>query len=483
MCPPDPAVRAGRRRGPLIMKSPRTRVRLTLPRGPLRRGRTGAPVATFLALLGLLQASCGREAPGERPVEAATAPGPGRWRHLPAPPPGSPGGAALSEEIERLQTLGYVQGSQLAGAGLGVTRYDPDRSEAGLNLCTSAHESGAFLMDMGGRTLHRWAVEFQDVWPDVEVKPDQPSRQCWRRVRLLPNGDLLAIWDGAGLVKVDRDSRVLWKQWNGAHHDLDLGPDGDIYVIAREAHIMRRVNPRGPVVEDFVLVLDREGREKSRVSLIEAFERSERYRRIWDERVTRDADVLHTNTIELLDGRLADRLPAFARGNVLVSMRSLDAIAVVDLAERRVVWAAKGEWKAQHEPTVLEDGHLLLFDNAGRRGSSAVLELEPVTMSTVWEYRGTDAAPFFSSTCGTAQRLAGGNTLITESDSGRAFETTPGKEIVWEYLSPHRAGPGDRLVATLFEVHRLSTGFVRSWLDPKVVGPEPGDRTAVPPRP
>jgi len=402
---------------------------------------------------------------------------------VPAPNPESPGGAALSEELERLQTLGYVQGSQPAGVGVGVTRYDPDRSEAGLNLCTSAHESGAYLMDMAGRTLHRWAVRFEDAWPGVEVKPDQSSRQCWRRVRLLPNGDLLAIWDGAGLVKVDRESRVVWKQWNGAHHDLDVGPDGDIYVIAREAHIMRRVNPAGPVVEDFVLVLDREGKEKSRVSLIEAFERSDEYRHIWDERPGRDADVLHTNTIELLDGRLADRVPAFARGNVLVSMRSLDAIAVVDLADRRVVWAAKGPWKAQHEPTVLDSGHLLLFDNVGRRGSSAVLELEPLTMRTVWEYRGTDAAPFFSSTCGTAQRLGGGNTLVTESDSGRAFEVTPGKEIVWEYLSPHRAGPEGRLVATLFEVHRLHPDFVRSWLDAEATGPEPGDPAAAPPRP
>ena len=43
---------------------------------------------------------------------------------------------------------------------------------------------------------------------------------------------------------------------------------------------------------------------------------------------------------------------------------------------------------------------------------------------------------FFSELCGTCQRLPNGNTLITESTRGRAFEVTPDKEIVWEFVSP-----------------------------------------------
>lgn len=72
-----------------------------------------------------------------------------------------------------------------------------------------------------------------------------------------------------------------------------------------------------------------------------------------------------------------------------------------------------------------------------------------------WEYSGSEAQPFYTRSCGTAQRLPGGNTLIIESDNGRAFEVTPDGSIVWEFYNPHRAGDQDEFIATLFRVARI----------------------------
>jgi hypothetical protein len=320
-------------------------------------------------------------------------------------------------------------------------------------------------MDMGGRVLHRWAASFEDVWPGTKGPGTKLSLQFWRRVELFPNGDLLVIWDGHGIARLDRSSQVIWKRLNRAHHDLDVSPNGAIYVLSREARVIERIDPEHAVLEDFVLVLDSKGVEQRRVSLIEAFERSEEFGHIWASSERRRGDVFHTNTIELLDGRLADRLPAFAAGNVLISIRFLDAIAVVDLERGEVVWAATGSFKRQHDPTVLASGNLLLFDNTGPGPDrySAVQEYEPVTMKLVWEYRGSKQVPFYSHTCGAVQRLPGGNTLITESDAGRAIEVTPDKQIVWEFFNPHRAGDKKEYIATLFEVRRLPLDFPISW--------------------
>jgi hypothetical protein len=63
-----------------------------------------------------------------------------------------------------------------------------------------------------------------------------------------------------------------------------------------------------------------------------------------------------------------------------------------------------------------------------------------------------------------AEVLPNGNTLITESDNGRAFEVTREGEIVWEFLSPHRAGEDGEFVATLPEVIRLPKDFPLDWL-------------------
>jgi hypothetical protein len=85
-------------------------------------------------------------------------------------------------------------------------------------------------------------------------------------------------------------------------------------------------------------------------------------------------------------------------------------------------------------------------------------------MSLRWAYRGTPEHPFYSEHSGVAQRLANGNTLITESANGRAFEVTAEGAIVWEYYNPNKAGQDDELRATLHEVQRLPPDFDLSWL-------------------
>ena len=65
----------------------------------------------------------------------------------------------------------------------------------------------------------------------------------------------------------------------------------------------------------------------------------------------------------------------------------------------------------------------------------------------------------FSKTLGSCQRLPNGNTLITESENGRALEVTRDKRVVWEFYNPHRAGARGELVAVLFEMLRLPPDF------------------------
>ena len=69
--------------------------------------------------------------------------------------------------------------------------------------------------------------------------------------------------------------------------------------------------------------------------------------------------------LEVLDGGLASERPAFGAGNVLGSMRTMSALAVVDMASEKVDWALIGSWRKQHDPSVLPGGSILIFDNNG----------------------------------------------------------------------------------------------------------------------
>jgi hypothetical protein len=317
-------------------------------------------------------------------------------------------------------------------------------------------------MDMEGNELHRWRFEYREAFPD-SIWVDHPNTEWWRRVYLYPNGDVLAIFEGFALVKVDRESNLIWASLVAAHHDLDVLPGGDIYVLSREAHLIPRVNEREPVLEDFVSILGPDGEEKRRISLLTAFENSD-FEHLYRSQKRTHGDLFHTNSLEVLDGRLAGRLPAFQNGRILTSMNNLSVIAVVDLDSESVVWARKGGNRGQHDPTIVGDRHLLLFDNRGTPGRSSVLEFDLVTGRPVWQYHGSKEDPFFSKHLGTAQRLPNGNTLITESNSGRAFEVTQEHRTVWEFYNPHRAGENGQYIATIFELLRLPPEFPTDWL-------------------
>lgn len=377
----------------------------------------------------------------------------GRWTKL-RPPKGADE-PDLETQIRQLEALGYASGTKTAPSLSGVTLYDPDRTHDGLNFYTSGHAPEAVLLKMDGQVVHRWARDFWDVFPGDRAERTQPGTQHWRRAHLFENGDILAIYEGLGLVKLDRDSKVIWAKRNGAHHDLHVLPSGDIAVLAREARVIRRVDARRPTLEDFVLILDAQGREKERHSLLEAFEQSEAHRAIWEESTVRRGDLFHTNSIHVLGGALAKSNDAFAEGNILLSSRNLDAIFVLAPEDNEVVWALRADFRAQHDARELQDGRVMLFDNGGARRGSAVQVFEVTRNGLSSEYRGSEERPFYSRTCGTAQPLPNGNTLITESDNGRAFEVTPDGTIVWEFYNPHRAGAQDELIATLFRVDRI----------------------------
>jgi len=415
-----------------------------------------------VAALVVAIAACGEsQTPPAKREAAPDFPAAGLWNKAEGEAPG-----ALTpiqqQEIAALEALGYVDGSTAAPESVGVTTALPDRVAPGLNLIVSAHAPQATLMDAAGRVLHRWSVDFEALWG---VPPTEKNRyqQYWRRAQLLPEGDLVAIHEGFGMVRLDRDSNVRWAKRNYAHHDVFVAPNGDLVTLTRTHHLVPRIHAERPIAEDFVVVLGPDGNEKRRTSILEALERS-RFAHYLEQRAPA-GDIFHTNTVEILDGRHAAHSPAFAAGNALVSIRNLDLLAILDLDAEEVVWALRGEWRQQHQPTFLASGNLLLFDNQGRDGKSQVLELDPLTGEIVWSYP-ADEAPLYSQLSGSSQRLPNGNTLITESDRGRAFEVTPEGVVAWEWVSPYRAGDERQYVATLFEVVRVPEEEVGGWLEP-----------------
>jgi Arylsulfotransferase (ASST) len=360
-----------------------------------------------------------------------------------------------------------------------------------MTLYTSGHEAAAYLISMDGEVLHEWRRPFSTVWSDsARAGRRQPdSHVYFRKATVYPNGDLLAVYEGVGdtpygygVVKLDRNSEVIWSYPGRAHHDIDIGPDGRIYLLTHDLvdePLQGFENLASPRLDDFVVVLSPEGEELRKISLIHLVAASEYLHLLHTVSAYAIADPLHANAVKLITEQAAARFAFGEAGQILLSFRELGAIGVLDLESEQLVWATRGPWLGQHDPDILPNGNLLLFDNYGNykrpEGRSRVIEFDPLTMAIVWQYAGSAEVPLESAIRSSQQRLANGNTLITESNGGRVLEVTREGDIVWQFVNPVRGGEQNDRIPIVCWAQRLDS----NQLDPVLVSRGPSEQHAM----
>ncbi|NJO37772.1 MAG: hypothetical protein HC871_09320, partial [Rhizobiales bacterium] len=196
----------------------------------------------------------------------------------------------------------------------GVTIYEPSKTEEGFTLYSSGHEQRVHMISMNGDLVHAWQVPFSSVWNDqAAVKnPVADSHIYNRAMHLYPNGDLLAMYIasgdtpwGYGLVKMTKDSEVIWTYLEQTHHDLDVGPDGRIYTLTHEIRndvIEAWTQLVPPRIDDYVVVLSPDGEELEKVDVTRALIDSPYGRMLtripWYAESS--GDYLHTNAIDVI---------------------------------------------------------------------------------------------------------------------------------------------------------------------------------------
>ncbi|MFE4632299.1 arylsulfotransferase family protein [Streptomyces sp. NPDC056773] len=310
----------------------------------------------------------------------------------------------------------------------------------------------AAVIDDRARIVHAWSSPIGQ--PDIETSPPSYLRG-WNHVEVAPDGSLFAIVPLHALLKLAADSTLIWRADLPVHHDLDLGPHGEIYVLTEEprpvpcngggshvlldnsitvlgpdgqlraAHSLYEILTTDPALSTLIAnAIDQHrdaGRTADTAVLTPRLEGANGWRRGRDvSRLLRSrpgspSDILHTNTLEILS---AHPTGLWAAGDVLVSLRDLDLIAVLDLRASSVRWWwGPGELSGQHQPSAQPGGTILIFDNGRHSGRSRILEIEPVTRTVVWKYE----PGLYCEMAGGCERLADGTILISDAQAGHGL--------------------------------------------------------------
>ena len=199
-----------------------------------------------------------------------------------------------------------------------------------------------------------------------------------------PNGDLLVTFDytqwhhpwHAGVGRVGQDGRLLWFTPEGySHHEAYIGAGDTAWVPGATFEEPVRSLPglamwtcdREHLSLDRVNVLDGSGTLVDSVSVLDAFLASR-----WAPVLIRanPCNPFHLNSVSMV-GEDVSGLPGVRPGDLVLSLRNLNAFAVLDRETGALKRYARGTFARQHSVKHLGGSEFILFDNEGGTAQDA----------------------------------------------------------------------------------------------------------------
>jgi len=286
------------------------------------------------------------------------------------------------------------------------------------------------LIDMDGKVIHSWPIDLSKI-----LKGADPA-EFIHIATALPDGSLLINFDDStAMARIDACGDPIWSKTDMVyHHSIEGADDGywtwadDNWEGGQSQHMVRFDPENGKTLESIDLAKDVVGKSQENATLLtipEGFKFNPK-----PDKDT-DPDILHPNDVEALTAAMAPAFPEFHTGDILISLRNINLLAVIDRKTHDVIWAQYGPWKDQHDADFNPDGTITVFSNNIDRNRSTIIQIDPKTNKSRDMFYATDVN-FNSYIMGKQQHLPNGNWLITSPIEGRVIEVTGAGKMVRE---------------------------------------------------
>jgi hypothetical protein len=303
----------------------------------------------------------------------------------------------------------------------------------------------AWLYDAAGTRLHTWRIDYP------KLDPSGPSKgtNMPHAFQVLRDGSVLVSFDdGDVMARIDACSTPIWIRPGIFHHAMTMADDGSVWVWRADGshyaqyHYLLNFNvATGETIREIGLIEDIIQHLGPNATAVFSVRPDHPFRRIDTDPEQRGAvDFFHPNDVDVLSAELAPQFPLFEAGDLLLSFREIDLVAVVDPDTAALKWWSIGPWLAQHDPDFLPDGRISVFSNNPDRGRSEILKIEPNTKVVTNDLSGGKTR-FYSSSMGTHQYQPNGNILITVPDEGRVLLVSGTGDPIMEFNNVSSKGP------------------------------------------
>jgi hypothetical protein len=307
------------------------------------------------------------------------------------------------------------------------------------------------------------SFEVKKTWrPDIDqindlVDTSQPEFENLKRDRnvkrymmthpfLTEDGGLIFQGSGSPLVKIDKNSQLVWQNQEGYfHHSLEQDHEGNFWTssavgpyqvgiewgnyiyVDRNDDAITKVSPDGEILfQKSVSNILIENNLGFILFPIAGFY---------------TGDPIHLNDIQpvLTDG------PHWKRGDVFLSLRSLSMIILYRPSTNKIIWKGTGNIAAQHDVDILDDHRISIFDNNLNLHLSGNEQVNGNNEVVIYDFKTDSYSKYLDEslkqydvrtvTEGRSQILDNNDLIIEEQNYGRLLYFNKDGSLQWQYVN------------------------------------------------
>lgn len=353
----------------------------------------------------------------------------------------------------------YSSGERKDAPYLLLNRYDGDRKQ-----------SVSELVDLNTQEIiHTWAMDVSPIWDKIDfeskftdLKRDAPTLRFRNdHALLLKDGSLIFIpFYMCPLLKIDKNSVLLWFSNYAFHHSIELDHEGNLWVPSNiepstvaigddyktsnrkrklfEDNALTKLSPKGKILflKSVTHLLDENG-----------------FSHLVYGRGTDYSDPIHLNDIQpvLLDGEF------WKAGDIFVSLRNQSMVFLYRPSTNKILWSSLGPWLHQHDVDIINNHEIGVFDNNARtkgvqRGGRlfSSCEVDGHNQYIVYDFRtkgfsnpfkeGFKKLDIRTKTGGRGEPYPYGKLFVEETNYGRLVVFDQKGDVEWQYINRAKNG-------------------------------------------
>jgi hypothetical protein len=293
----------------------------------------------------------------------------------------------------------------------------------------------AWLYNHLGKQLHTWPIDYYSLDPDGPLNgSEQPHGFI-----VFPDGSIMVNFDrGDVMARIDSCGKTMWTKQGVYHHSLQKAEDGSIWTWRGDGsaysqyQYLENFDPKtGETIKEIGLVEDII-HNMGAASVIFLIRPDFQFKRVEKDPINPSTDIFHPNDIDVLYSELSPMFSSFKAGDLMISLKKLNLVAVLDPDELVVKWASYGPWRWQHDPDFTLDGKISVYNNNSGLHRSEIIKIDPQTREISNDLFDGEVR-FNSKHMGKHQYLPNGNILIVVPGEGRILVVSSTGQKVMEF--------------------------------------------------